>query len=253
MELKLIDAHAHLQFPQFDADRGQVIERAREAEMGVINVGTDLATSREAVKLAETYPNMWATVGLHPIDIDQKFDEATFLKLANHKKVIAIGECGLDYFHIKDSEERKKQIEIFERQIDLAQKVNKTLMIHCRNAYQELLNILENYSALKFNLHFFAGNWEMAKRFLDLDCTLSFTGVVTFTNQYDEVIKNMPLDRLLVETDCPFVAPVPHRGKRNEPIYVEMVAKRVAVIRGLAAEEVAAAAKLNTERQFALF
>ncbi|MBI2100486.1 MAG: TatD family hydrolase [Candidatus Vogelbacteria bacterium] len=251
MSLRLIDAHAHLQFPQFGDDRAQVIERTRAAGIGVINVGTDLETSRQAVILAEQNEKMWATVGIHPTDIDQEFDEVAFLTLARHKKVVAIGECGLDYFHLKGDKKRKKQIEIFERQIELAKTVNKPLMIHCRNAYSEVLSILSNFQYPISNLHFFAGDWPTARKFLDLGCTLSFTGVITFTNQYDEVIEKMPLDRLLIETDCPFVAPAPYRGKRNEPSYVIEVARRVAELQSSSFEAIAATTLANTRRLFA--
>jgi TatD DNase family protein len=253
--MKLIDAHAHLQFSQFDADREEVIARVRVAGIGVINVGTDLATSRSAIALAEKYSEMmWATVGVHPTEsffTDQTFTELE--KLARHPKVVGIGECGLDFFHVKENEERKKQKEIFERQIDLAQKVNKPLMIHCRNAYDELLEVLTSHLLLStFNIHFFAGDWLAAKKFLDLGGSLSFTGVITFTNDYDEVLKNIPLDRIMIETDCPFVAPVPYRGKRNEPAYLSAVVERLAVIKGVSVDEIATATLSNARRFFNL-
>jgi len=255
--VKLIDAHAHLQFPQFDADRTEVIARAREAEIGVVNVGTDLNTSQAAITLAEQNENMWATVGIHPTDSPkaEKFEQ-TFVdlkKLARNPKVVGIGECGLDYFHIKDEKERKRQQEIFGRQIELSKIVSKPLMIHCRQAYDELLSILNSQLLLpSLNIHFFAGDWPIACKFLDFGGTLSFTGVITFTNDYDEVLKNTPLDRIMIETDCPFVAPVPYRGKRNEPSYLGPIVERLAEIKGLPVGSVAQATLVNTQRFFGL-
>ena len=259
--MKLIDSHAHLQFPQFEADRDEVIKRMREAGIGVINVGTDLATSRGAVELAENNPNMWATVGIHPTESfssDQTFIELE--KLAQHPQVVGIGECGLDSSKLKTQsgkeqlKEKNKQKEIFEKQIDLANKVKKPMMLHLRGdgVYHEAYEILKSEAQILGNAHFFAGNWEEAKLFLDLGFTLSFTGVITFASQYDEVLKNVPLDRIMIETDCPFVAPVPHRGKRNEPSYLSAVAERLAVIRGLAVDEIATATISNTRRFFNL-
>ncbi|MBI2097713.1 MAG: TatD family hydrolase [Candidatus Vogelbacteria bacterium] len=256
--MRLIDSHAHLQFPQFDKDREAVIARTRAAGIGVINVGTDLETSRQAVTLTEKNEKMWATVGIHPTDLPApEAEEKIFSeleKLARQSRVVGIGECGLEIrngkFDVR-SESGKRQIQIFERQIELAKAVGKPLMIHCRNAYDGLLSVLSNFQSPTSNLHFFAGDWPTARKFLDLGCTLSFTGVITFANQYDEVIKKMPLDRLLIETDCPFVAPAPYRGQRNEPSYVIEVARRVAELRGSSFEAIAAATSANTRRLFA--
>ena len=265
--MKLIDIHAHLQFEQFDGDRAEVIARAREGGVGVINVGTDLETSRAAIKLAETNLDMWATVGIHPTDLPRQSEAAAGLhelrELVAHGKVVAIGECGLDYFHIKDEDERKEQTKFFEQQIAIAQEVAKPLMIHCRpslgtqDAYQNLLEILSyhlkptNYN-LSGNVHFFAGTWAEAKTFLDLGFSLSFTGVITFARDYDEVIKNTPQDRIMVETDCPFVAPALYRGKRNEPVYVLEVLKKMAEIRGEDEENLRQAVLANACRFFGI-
>ncbi|MEK7209277.1 MAG: TatD family hydrolase [Patescibacteria group bacterium] len=258
--MTLIDIHAHLQFSQFAKDRSEVIARAKEAEIGVINVGTDLETSRQAIALAEANDEMWATVGIHPTDLPEPSQTenvfAELEKLARHKRVVAIGECGLEIREGKfdvGSENGKRQIEIFERQIELAKLVKKPLMIHCRNAYAELWSVLTagNHSP-PANLHFFAGDWPTAKKFLDLGCTLSFTGVITFANQYDEVIKKMPLEQIMAETDCPFVAPSPYRGQRNEPAYVTEVIKRIASLRRSSFETMANTVLTNARRQFAL-
>ncbi|HEY4524153.1 MAG TPA: TatD family hydrolase [Candidatus Paceibacterota bacterium] len=265
--MNLIDIHAHLQFSQFAEDRSEVIARAKEAEIGVINVGTDLATSRQAVALAEQHEKMWATVGIHPTDLPEPDQtENTFAeleKLARHKRVVSIGECGLEIRSGKfdiGSENGKRQIEIFERQIELAESVKKPLMIHCRNAYTELLSVLTaGNNPPPANLHFFAGDWPTAKKFLDRGCTLSFTGVITFPPKAGqpgadtiEIIKKMPLVQLLAETDCPFVAPVPYRGRRNESAYVIEVIKRIAELRGLTIAAVAGATLANARRLFAL-
>lgn len=259
MTLNLIDSHAHLQFPQFDDDRKEVIRRTRAAGVGVINVGTDLATSRGAVALAEQNENMWATVGIHPTDlpppneIERTFSELD--KLARHEKVVGVGECGFDNAKLKAQNEKQRQAEVFCRQIELAKRVNKPLMIHCRNAYDDLFEILKlepkSYQ-LKANLHFFVGDWSTAKKFLDLGFTLSFTGVITFARDYDEVIKNAPLEQIMAETDCPFVAPVPFRGQRNEPIHVTEVIKQIAVLRNLTTESAAETTLANARRLFAL-
>ncbi len=280
MVLKLIDIHAHVNFPQFDVDREAVIERARAAGIGMINVGTDLETSRGAVTLAENNEDMWATVGIHPTDLPASAEEEKILteleKLARHGRVVAIGECGLDYSKFnppageagtqsekEQLKEKNKQKEIFIKQIELAFKVGKPLMIHCRpslgtqDAYEDLLQILNQKleagsQKLFGNVHFFVGDWPTAKKFLDLNFTLSFTSVLTFTHDYDEVVKNTPLDRIMIETDCPFVAPAPYRGKRNEPAYLPAIIESLAKIKGLTVDQVAQATLANSQRFFGL-
>ena len=262
--MNLIDIHAHLNFSDYDADRAEVIERARDADCGVINVGTDLSTSRAVVKLAKENENFWASVGLHPKAVDEGISETDWSeleKLASDKKVVAIGECGLDYFKREggsvELEVKQKQIGIFKRQIELAVKVNKPLMLHIRDAYDEVLEILSSKlqttpSTLRAHAHFFAGDWAMAKKFLDLNITLSFTGVITFAAQYDGVIKNAPLEMILAETDAPYVAPAPYRGRRNEPLYVAEVIKKIAALKNLPLETVQATLLANARRVFAL-
>lgn len=237
--MKLIDIHAHLNFPDYDTDREQVIERTVEAGCGVVNVGTNIQTSREVVELTK-YPNFWATVGVHPHEAGGAVDWGELERLARHERVVAIGECGLDYFRLVGDEAmvKKSQRELFEKQIDLALKVNKPLMLHVREAYDEVLAILKHFPGARGNAHFFAGSLSQAGKFLDLGFTLSFTGVITFVPDYNELVRFMPLDRLLAETDAPFVAPIPHRGKRNEPLYVAEVMRAVAVIKGLELAEV---------------
>ncbi len=254
--MKLLDIHAHLNFPDYDQDRDPVIARTVAAECGVINVGTDLATSRQVIELTN-HPNFWATVGLHPHGALSEIDWSAFEFLAAHPRVVAIGECGLDFFRLPtEATERSsavsRQVEVFERQIEVAARLGKPLMLHIREAYDEVLEILKRHPATRGNAHFFAGSLAQAEAFLELGFTLSFTGVITFAGSYDEVIRATPVDQLLVETDSPYVAPVPHRGRRNEPLYVAEVAKRVAELKGLEMEELWAQVLATAGRVFGL-
>lgn len=234
--IKYFDVHSHLNATQFDADREEVIQRL--IETATIVVGTNLENSKTAIALAERYENIYACIGIHPVDDPQAtFKVEEFEKLVSHPKVVAIGECGLDFFHAKKMEDYDRQKELFLAQIHFALEHDKPLMIHAREAYEEILEILEplkreHGEKLRGNIHFFAGNWVVAERFLHLGFTLSFTGVITFTRDYDEVIQKAPLASILSETDAPYVAPVPYRGKRNEPNYVSEVVRKIAEIRG---------------------
>ena len=228
---KYFDIHSHLQAPQYDEDREEVIGRMKEDGTHTIVVGTDLESSEKAVELAEKYPEIYASVGIHPTDKLEKFVITNYELLIKHPKVVAIGECGFDFFHAKKENDYERQRKLFVDQIEFAIKHNKPLMIHSRNAYEDLLEILREFKGIRGNIHFFAGSWDIAQKFFELGFTISFTGVITFTHDYDEVIRNAPLDKLLSETDAPYVAPVPYRGKRNEPAYVSEVVKRIAEIR----------------------
>ncbi len=246
-----IDTHAHVNFDAYDADRDEVVSRAISQNTWFINVGTDKNTSSSAVALANAHnKGVFAIVGQHPVqDTAEKFDYDFYKNLAQDKKVLAIGECGLDYLRA-DRTTASSQKEIFEAQIALALELNKPLMLHIRNAYKDALEILKKYPSTRGNVHFFAGTWEEAKGFLDIGFTLSFTGVITFARDYDEVIKNTPLDMILSETDCPYVTPAPHRGKRNEPVFVQEVVKKIAEIKGLELETVKKALISNAFRVF---
>ncbi len=236
--MKYIDIHCHLNLEQFDLDYKDAISRAEEKEIGMIIVGTNLKTSEKAIKIAEENKNIWAIVGLHPTEIPcEAFDYDSYLKLAQHKKVVGIGETGFDYFR-HGYESKNTQREIFEKQIAIANEVKKPLMLHLRsginpdeNAYKDALEVIKNHSKVNGDAHFFAGSWEEGKNFLDLGFRLSFTGVITFARNYDEIIINTPLNMIMSETDAPFVAPVPHRGERNEPVYVMEVAHTIASIK----------------------
>lgn len=261
--IKYYDIHGHMNFSAYDDDRMEVIKRANEANVGMVTVGTQLDTSKQAVELANKYENMYAVVGLHPIHTSASHhdlqelgeggkeftsrgenpDMDAYIELAKNPKVVAIGECGLDYYRLDDNT-KKIQTRIFESMIDLANEVDKPLMLHIRNgnikdglrtrnsAYLDAFQILKSRSKVSGNLHFFAGSIDEARPFLDLGYTFSFTGVITFARDYDEVIKYLPLDRIMSETDCPYVTPLPYRGKRNEPTYVIEVVKMLAKIRG---------------------
>lgn len=247
MDYKYIDIHSHLYFKDFDSDREEVITRMKEAGIATISIGTGLETSKESIALAEQYSHLYACVGLHPghvvsIDIPEEL-----AALAEHEKVVAIGECGFDYFRLDASAEginkeiKQTQKKVFEHQVELALKVNKPLMLHCRgskgsqDAYHDTLDILESYhkehGTLSGNAHFFAGDMDVLKRFLDIGFTVSFTGVLTFTHDYDDLVRYVPLESLHAETDAPFVAPVPHRGARNSPEYVPQVVSAIARIK----------------------
>lgn len=261
--MKYIDTHCHLDSIDFDIDREEILERMKSLDMGAITIGADLESSRKAIEIAKQNDKIWACVGMHPehITIDHldltESDGAIFEleKLITDPKVVAIGECGLDYFRLANQEQKKLQKKLFESQIDLALKYKKPLMLHIREAYDDALYILEDYKKqsgekLRGNVHFFAGNTEIAKKFLNLGFTLSFTGVVTFARDYDEVIKYIPQAAIMSETDAPWVAPIPFRGKRNEPAYVIEVVKKLAEIRGENVDELNNAIVANAKRVF---
>lgn len=255
---KLFDSHCHIQLSQFDEDRESVLTRMQEKSVAGIVIGTDLPESKDAVVLAAQHTFLWAAVGLHPNDnLTEKFDEAAYTELAQSPKVIGIGECGLDYFRSGGTpEEKTAQKERFIAQIDLAKKADKTLIIHCRNAHDDMLEILQKYeigeSALRVVIHFFTGSGELAQKYLDLGCYLSFPGPITYTDMYDESIRVTPIDRMLSETDSPFAAPVPLRGKRNEPVYVEHVVAKIAALKNLSVEEVGKQIVKNSQKAFRL-
>ncbi|MBU4480326.1 TatD family hydrolase [Patescibacteria group bacterium] len=256
MKINYFDIHSHLESSKFDQDREEIISRMKDEGVFTITVGTDLENSKKAVRLADKYENIFASIGLHPTDVKEDFKEEDYLELVKNKKVVAIGECGLEFFRLgEDAEdEKQRQIDIFKKQIDFAVKYDKPLMIHCRDAHTEVINILtekkkEYGERLRGNIHFFSGDVDMAQVYLDLGFMMSFTGVITFTKDYDEVIKFIPLDKIMSETDAPFVAPVPYRGKRCEPTYVKETVKRIAEIKELD-EEVVKKAMIENAQEF---
>lgn len=275
--MKYFDAHTHTNFVAYATDRDEVIKRSADAEVGINVVGTQYDTSKAAVELAQQHDGVWATIGLHPIHTSKSyhdaqelgegnkeftsrgevFDSSAYEALAAQGKVVAIGECGLDYYRV-DSSTKDIQKQAFIEQIELANKLDVALMLHVRpsqgsqDAYLDALELLHAHAKVKGDTHFFAGNWDTAKKFLDFGFTLSFTGVVTFTHDYDDVVRNTPLDMMLSETDAPYVTPAPHRGRRNEPSYIPLIVERIAHIRGGDPEVVAKKLLGNAERVFKL-
>ncbi len=260
MSQQLIDTHCHLDFSDFDSDRGEVIKRAQEGGVRkIINVGCDLERAKKSIEIAKKHEFIFTSVGLHPQEAEAG-DEIFFShlrKLLKEPKVVAIGETGLEFYGENNSpESRERQKEIFLKQLDLAAEFKKPVIIHCRNAYAELLEILrdekEKNPELLGVIHFFVGRLSYAQEFLRLGFLISFTGVITFARDYDKVIKSVPIDKIMVETDAPFVAPTPFRGKRNEPLYVKYVIEKIAELRGISYEEVATQTTKNAEKLFSI-
>ena len=260
---KYIDIHSHLNLDQFDEDREEVIQKLKDNNITTITVGDNYLSSKFACDLSDKHDNLYACVGLHPSEVlVEEFNYKKILDLALNKKVVAIGECGLDYFRENNEEFKLKQKEVFELHIKLALDIDKPLMIHARpskgtmDAYEDVLNILELYlknnSKLKANFHFFAGDLNIAKRAVGLGFTLSFDGPITFSHDYDEVIKEIPLESIMTETDSPYAAPVPYRGKRCEPQMVIEVYKTIAKIKGLDEEKVRLIILENIKRVFGI-
>lgn len=254
--MKYIDIHCHLNFKDYDADREEVIARAREAEVGMIVVGTTLETSKKAVEIAEKNKDIWAIVGLHPIYTPcEDFDEKQFMALASHDRVVGIGECGFDYFRVP-YEDKPRQEKAFLAQIALANTLKKPLMLHLRNgksgesAYKDALDILKREAKVPGDAHFFAGSIDEANQFYDLGFRTSFTGVITFCRDYDELLKNAPRDMIMAETDAPYVAPEPYRGRRNEPSFVINTVKSMAKTRGDDLETLSKTVLANAETLF---
>ena len=277
MPFRYIDIHSHVNFVAFDADREATMTRALDAEVAVINVGTQQDTSKMAVEMAETHENgVFSIIGLHPVHTgksfhDEKelgagnkeftsrgevFDMNYYRELLKSPKAVGIGECGLDYYRLETDSEQKQK-EAFSAHIALANEAKKPLMLHVRSgsgrsAYREALDILKREAKVSGDFHFFAGSWDEAREILDAGFYLSFTGVLTFARNYDEVGKNAPLDRIMSETDSPYVAPAPFRGKRNEPLYVREVVKAIARIRNEDEETVRAQLLKNAETFFSI-
>jgi TatD DNase family protein len=295
--MKYIDIHSHLGFEDYGPDFKAVVNRMKESGVGTIAIGADLATSIEAVKVATENENVWACIGQHPThNISETnfrynessevshsllgFDEVEFEKLVKSPKVVAVGECGLEYYKLVGSPEeiekiKNKQKEIFIKQINFALKYNKALMLHIRdglphhsgvggevkgeafNDAYEILNKIYLDQGLTLgqrrgNVHFFTGKLDMAKKFIDLGFTISFTGLITYIHDFDKIIKNVPLESLQAETDAPYVAPVPHRGERNEPSHVTHVYQKIAEIKGLDPEMVRLQLLENAKRVFGI-
>jgi TatD DNase family protein len=278
MTPRLIDSHSHIHFPGYDADRSDVLQRMKEGNIGTVTIGTTLKTSRQAVEFADATDGVWATVGYHPEHFTSAFeyqgeeDKGTYdigeLKqiAQSSKKVVAIGETGLDFFRIDEGRDieagKTKQENGFREQIHLAQELDLAVVIHCRDALTRLAEIVREEKERGWNVrgvvHCYTGTWEEAQPLLDLGLYLSFTGIITFPPKKSDdpekhvhrVIERMPLDRMLIETDAPFLTPVPHRGERNEPTYVEFVARKIAELRSLGFDEISAQTTENAKTLF---
>jgi len=283
MKFSHVDIHSHVSFKEYDVDRAPVLARMREAGVATITVGVDLASSTKAVELASKEEGVFATIGLHPADnTAEEFDARAFGELVKNEKVVAIGECGLDFYRLAERDkkeqssvlrasdaamntttsyrrdgisevERARQKKELDAQIAFALEHDKPLMIHCRAAHEEMLETLTQYKRkagekLRGNIHFFTAPLSIAKRYNDLGFTISFPGVITFAREYDDAVRSVPLSMMMVETDAPFASPVPFRGKRNEPSYVLETIRKIAELRGQPFEDVGAALRETTKR-----
>lgn len=268
----LIDTHGHVNLSAFHDDSDDVIQRSLEHGTKIIAPSTQLPTSKKAIEIAEKYNGVWAAVGFHPTHVlNDEFDPAPFRELAKHPKVVAIGETGIDYYRVPDGadfrEWKEKQHAVLQQHIDIATERNIPVITHCRVgktpetavAYADLHAILKkNIDAGKLAkrgvVHCYVSDWNTAKEFLDLEYMISFTGIITFTDDESilDAVRKIPLERMMVETDSPFLTPVPHRGKRNEPWYVKFVAMKIAELKDISFEEVERTTTENAIRFFQL-
>lgn len=276
----LIDTHAHVNFDAFKDDADTVIKNALAEKIWMILVGTDYKSSKAALHLANKYETgVYAAVGIHPIHLaatsmqgddynfvsrQEEFNNDMYEQLLSFEKVVAVGEIGLDYYHINKADDiqavKKKQQEIFYNQLILARKKNLPVIIHCRNAHDDTLRVLDEFrkeykQLLPHNqawgvIHCFSGDEDLAWRYFNLGLIISFTGLITFSRQWDDLIRKLPLDKFMIETDCPFMTPEPFRGQRNEPLLVKYVANRIAEIKNLSPEKVAEMTTVNAKNLF---
>ncbi|HEY4511136.1 MAG TPA: TatD family hydrolase [Candidatus Paceibacterota bacterium] len=265
MNPKFFDAHTHLHDKAFDSDRAEVWGRMKECGVRAITVGTDLETSRKALSLAREHEELWAAIGLHPNDNkEEEFNPHAYAELAEDSKVVAIGECGLDYYR-GGEDGKKRQKNTFEAQIAFAVAHDKPLMIHCRpsthgegtDAHEDTLAILarekeKHGEKIRGVIHFFTAGPNIATRYLGLGFYLSFPGVVTFTEMYDESVRTAPLNRIFSETDAPYAAPMPYRGKRNEPSYVRFTLEHLAQLKSVPPEDMRAHIGENAKTLFGI-
>ena len=270
----LIDTHSHLSFKAYDADREEVIKRAREEGVVCIDVGTKYETSKLVIELAEKNENIYAAIGMHPIHIKtdlmklrmdeeegafaplgEEYDKEKYKELAKSKKVVAIGEIGLDYYYKPKTNTRLEQFKelqkkVFIEQLDLASELNLPVVIHVRMAHGDVLNILAERKN-RGVIHCFTGNWEEAQKYMELGFYIGFNGIIDKLD-LDEVIKKTPLGKILVETDCPYLTPKIEGDKRNEPIFVKHIAQKIADLRGITFGEVASTTTANARKLFSI-
>ncbi|MEW5827074.1 MAG: TatD family hydrolase [Candidatus Bipolaricaulota bacterium] len=253
--MRLIDTHAHLDDRAFDADRAALIGHLHELGIGVLTVGVDLASSREAVRLAQRHRHIWAAVGIHPHDA-KEMDAAALRELetlAGQPNVVAVGEIGLDYY--RDLSPRDVQRRAFAEQIEMARRLNLPMILHNRESTDDLLDVLRRTGRTHRGVvHSFLGDRNLAETLMERGLYLGVGGPITYpaNSALREAVARVPLDRLLLETDCPYLTPVPHRGTRNEPRYVERVAEAVAHLRGLSMDDVQRATRENASRLFGI-
>lgn len=251
----MIDSHVHLDDAKFDYDRENLIENLKEYGLDrVYNIGADLESSIASVELADKYEIIKAVIGVHPhaaSEYNQEVEDK-LIELAKNENVRAIGEIGLDYYY--DNSPRDIQVQVFKKQIELANKLKLPIVVHSRDAAKETFDIIssykEKYKDLKFLIHCFSQSVEMMREYVKMGCYIALGGVVTFKNSKvpKEVAKEVPLENLLLETDCPYLAPEPMRGKRNEPMFIKYSAQKIAEIRGISLEELLKATDENTRR-----
>lgn len=265
---KYIDLHSHIHDKAFNEDRDALVLDMEKEGVVTITIGTDFEESRKALACAEKYENVFAAIGMHPVDNQTEvFDKELYRELAGHKRVVAIGECGLDYYWpteegLNFDKEKIKQKELFREHIALAAELDKPLMLHGRpsrasmDAYEEMLEVL--YTAQKMyaqdrvrgNIHFFVGTPEIAKRFIAIGFSVSFSGVITFAKEYEELVKSVPIEMMHAETDSPYAAPLSHRGERNQPTYVKEIVAKIASLKGMSVEDVKIHLAKNAEKLF---
>lgn len=279
--MKLIDTHSHINFRSFKDDADEVIKRSLDKNTDMIVVGSEFKTSKRGLEYANKYEKgIYSAVGLHPIHLEdmevkeennltfttkaEEFSYDNYEKLARFEKVVAIGEIGLDYNHIKISPDaeriKKRQQDAFINQLLLARNLELPVIIHCRVAHIDMLNILKNFKEKYKHLipadepwgvmHCFSGDEDLAWEYFNLGLMISFTGLITFSKQWDALIRKMPSDKFMIETDCPFMTPEPYRGKRNEPVLVKYVAERIAEIRNTSLEKIADTTTQNAKYFF---
>lgn len=274
--MTIVDSHCHIHFNAYKKDMDEVIRRSLADGVFMIAVGTQTDTSRKAVEVAEKYDGVWAAIGLHPCHTQEQtldpeeigseeaihtrcedFDQEFYRLLAKSKKVVAFGEVGLDYHHFNEGDEieelKNKQKEAFIKVIQLANELEKPIIIHCWDAYDDLLEILKNNPVKKLGvIHSFVGGYKMAKKFTELGYKIGLNGIITYSESYDRLVRELNLEDILIETDAPYLAPPPHRGERNEPSFVIEVAKKIAVLKEIAFEKVAEITTKNAKELFGL-
>ncbi len=259
----MIDTHAHLNFQDFDNDYQKVIQNNfQQGLKAVIIIGTDFKSGQRAIKISKEFDNCYVSLGLHPTEVDSEeffLNKYQNLILKNPEKIKAIGETGLDYFEAQNKKEKQK--EIFLKHLQLVQEFGLPIILHCRgsrdnpkDAYLDLLKIIRGLSKIPVGvIHCFSSNWEIAQEFLDLGFYIGFTGPITFKNVSQDLLivgRNIPLEKTLLETDCPFLTPEPHRGRRNEPIYIRFIAQKLAFLKNISFEKVVNQTSKNAKELF---